>query len=203
MIHVLELPEVGKVAASLGITDRRFISRMKADLIQYASIAEAPRSGRPPKYTAYLLGRAQDYMLHGVDAAWTKEDVVQGMINAGILDDDASVEGFWERFTQYMRDEGTPLVYGSQRLTFALSQAHIQSRLWWCQNHKSTLTDEKVGNWWFVDEIVIEEGPHPKGKHAFGDSLASDMCCALATVTSRLDCECLATNHSQCWCATS
>lgn len=76
------------------------------------------------------------------------------MNDAGMLDDDASVGAFWERFTQYMQGEGTPLVYGSQRLTFALSQAHIHSRLLWCHNHQHVLTDEKVGKWWFVDELV-------------------------------------------------
>lgn len=47
LILVSELLDVGNDAASLGITDCRFMSRMKADLIQCASIAEAPGSGRP------------------------------------------------------------------------------------------------------------------------------------------------------------
>lgn len=102
-------------------------------------------------------------MLQGVDAAWSKADIVAGMIEAGILAEDTSVDGFWERFSAYMRQQGTPVVYGCQLLTFAMSQDHISKRLKWCHRHKTVLTEKKVEDWWFLDEVAIEESGLPKG----------------------------------------
>lgn len=163
LVQVLDLPVVREVAAGMGITNPRFISRLQDDLKLYASIGEAPRDGRPPKYTEYVLQLARDYMLEGVDAVWTKDDIVHDMMDVGILPEGCSVEGFWERFSAYMREQGTPVVYGCQRLTFALSHAPITKRLAWAHNHKPTLSEARVGDWWFVDEITILEDPHPKG----------------------------------------
>ncbi len=164
LICALDLPSVQELAVELGITDRRFLDRLAQDLRLHASIAEAPRSGRPVKYTDFVLQQAQSYMLDGVEAYWSKEDIVLGMIAIGILEEGTSVESFWERFTAYMRQQGTPVVYGCQRLTFALSLDHIKKRLRWCYAHSTQLTEEKIKSWWIVDEIVVEEGGHPKGK---------------------------------------
>lgn len=162
LLAVLQQPAAQEVANSLGITDHRFISRLEKDLRQHASIAEAPRTGRPAKYTDHVLEQAQAYMMDGVEACWTKEDIVEGMVAAGILAADTSVRGFWERFSAYMRQQGTPVVYGCQLMTFALSLKHIQGRLGFCQRHKGTFTERTMPTWWCVDELIVEQGGHPK-----------------------------------------
>lgn len=163
MLLLLEHDVVQEAAESMGITDHRFITRLQEDLRQHASIAEAPRSGRPVLYTDILLQQAQELMLEGVDAAWSKADIVAAMIEEGILAEGTKVESFWERFAQYMRQQGTPVVYGCQLLTFAMSLDHIRLRLKWCHRHKTVLTSERIGGYWFMDEVAIEESGLPKG----------------------------------------
>lgn len=163
LLCLLQQYNVRAVAESLGIKDSRFITRLMEDLRLHASIAEAPRKGRPVLYTDVLLQQAQEYMLEGVDAAWSKADIVAGMIEAGILAEDTSVDSFWERFTDYMRQHGTPIVYGCQLMTFAMSLEHISKRLAWCHRHKDLLTEQRIGDYWFMDEVAIEESGLPKG----------------------------------------
>ena len=43
----------------------------------------------------------------------------------GIVEGNASVEGFWEVFVVHMRSHNTPGVYGCQRLTFTPSKTDI------------------------------------------------------------------------------
>ena len=162
LLAVLRQPAAQEAANSLGITDHRFISRLEEDLRLHASIAEAPRSGRPAKYTDHVLEQACLYMMEGVEACWTKEDIVDGMVQADILPAGTSVRGFWERFSDYMRQRGTPVVYGCQLMTFALSLKHIQGRLSFCHRHKRTFTVLTMPTWWFVDELIVEQGGHPK-----------------------------------------
>lgn len=164
LVQVLQRYDVQDVAKGMGITDTRFVTRLVQDLRQHASIAEAPRSGRPVLYTNIMLEHAQAFMLEGVDAAWSKEDIVAGMIEVGILPEDTSVDGFWERFAGYMRQQGTPVVYGCQLLTFAMSRDHISGRHRWCHHVKHKLTEERIGRYWFVDEVAIEESGLPKGE---------------------------------------
>jgi hypothetical protein len=33
----------------------------------------------------------------------------------------------------------------------------------WCDEHEDTFTEQKLDEFWFCDEIVVEEGGHPKG----------------------------------------
>lgn len=162
LLAVLQHPAVQELSNLMDIKDRRFINRLEEDLRLHGSIAEAPRSGRPPKYTDHVLEQARLYMLEGVDACWTKEDIVDGMVKADILAVGTSVRGFWERFSEYMRQQGTPVVFGCQLMTFALSQQHTQRRMSWCHRHKGIFTERTMPTWWCVDEVIVEQGCHPK-----------------------------------------
>lgn len=186
LLALLEQPGAREAAKAMGITDHRFVSRLEEDLRLHGSIAEAPRTGRPPKYTDFLLEQAQEYLLEGVDAAWSKDDIVSGMVAEGILPEGTSVRGFWEAFAAYMRQQGTPVLFGCQLLTFALSASHIRRRLSWGHKHKSVFTDRTMGSWWCVDELMIEEGGHPKRECAQTAWPAAYTCLGLPTATTRL-----------------
>lgn len=65
LLQVLDHYDVQGVAESMGITDRRFVTRLQQDLRLYASIAEAPRSGRPVLYTTSCCSRPRSTCCRG------------------------------------------------------------------------------------------------------------------------------------------
>ena len=71
---------------------------------------------------------------------------------------------FMAVFQEYLLERGIRLLYGRQRLVFALSQHHANGRLAWCQEAQFTFTDTTVQHFWFVDEISLIHGGDPKGE---------------------------------------
>ena len=93
-----------------------------------------------------------------------KQAFVDSLIADGILAAGTSIDGFWEAFVPYMQQQGQRLVYGIQRLTFAMSSLHASQRLSWCRQQEDVLTTRTVKECWFTDEISLEHGPHPAGE---------------------------------------
>ena len=164
LVRLLDLPDASRLAKAMGIKDHGFVQRLRTNLQQRASIADAPRPGRQRKYTPELLQRAQDYMLTEIDCAWSMQAIVGSMVEAGILEEGTNAESFWAVFAPYMREQGLRLVYGARRLTFAMSSSHASLRLAWCQETQTVITPATVGDYWFVDEILLMYGPPPGGE---------------------------------------
>ena len=164
LIVLLDTPEAKRVQKQLGIKDHSFLKRLKSNLAEYASIADALRSGRGKKYTAELLGQARDQLLEGESYVWSKASFVDSLIAEGILAEGTSIDGFWEAFVAFMQQQGLRLVYGTQRLTFAMSSQHASTRLSWCKQQQNIITSRTVKDYWFTDEITLEYGPHPSGE---------------------------------------
>lgn len=167
LIELLDTEEANRVLKRRGITDHGFLRRLRDNLAEHASIADAPRSGRDTKYTDELLEQAKDCMLEGEEAVWSMEAFVEVLIEECILPAGNSVRGFWEAFAPYMQRHGLRLVYGSQRLTFAMSSHHASERLSFCRQHVGVITATTVKDYWFTDEIQLEYGPPPNSKSGF------------------------------------
>lgn len=164
LLLLLEGKTVRDAKKQLNITSTTYVSKLATKLRETASLVDGQRSGRPRKYTDQLLETAKDYVIEIEDAVYSSKDLVSAMIDEGILPKDTTWAGFWPVFIPYMASRGVPLVWGLQRLTFALSGMHAKTRLKWCQDNKDVITDATVGSYWFVDEISIEQGGHPKGE---------------------------------------
>jgi hypothetical protein len=121
---------------------------------------EAPRSGRPLLYTADVLNAAQDWFDQHAWQQLNKSEFVTELKELGILSKSASVSGFYFAF----KNQGLHLKWAQRSLTFALTPKHEILREDWCIRHQGTFTAETLGSFWFCDEVVIEEGGHPKGK---------------------------------------
>lgn len=165
LIVLLSTAEARRVQKQQGIKSHSFLKRLSSNLQLYASIADGPRSGRDRKYTDEMLGQAKDQLMEGESYVWSKQGFVGELQKDGILPADSSVDGFWEAFVPYMQHEGLRLVYGSQRLTFAMASHHASSRLSWCRQMQSVITPTTVKEYWFTDEITLLHGPHPGGKY--------------------------------------
>lgn len=148
----------------LRITNTTYVTRLISQLGETASLADPPRSGRPEKYGVDVLCKAQAFLLDLEDAAFCCKDVVDAMIDEDILPKDTSWAVFWPKFVMYLGGQGLSLVWGIQRLTFAMSKVHAKARLQWCKENKLTFTDRTMKHFTFVDEISLEIGGHPKGE---------------------------------------
>lgn len=164
LIELLHTEEAKNLLKRKGITDHSFIKRLCSNLREYGSIVDAPRSGRDPKYTDELLAAAMEFMLESLDCVWSKQCFVDSLIAEGVLEDGVSIEGFWRPFAAYMQQHGMRMVYGTQRLTFAMSGRHADGRLTWCRDNEGVLTHETVREYWFTDEIQLEHGPPPNSE---------------------------------------
>jgi hypothetical protein len=164
VIELTKLPGAGGVLKRMGINNTRFYTRLRENLATHASLADAPRSGRPPKYTDELLAKAMDCLLEMMDPIWSSQEIVDTMVDAGILEAGTSVRSFMAVFQEYLLERGIRLLYGRQRLVFALSRHHANGRLAWCQEAQFTFTDTTVQHFWFVDEISLIHGGDPKGE---------------------------------------
>lgn len=159
--------ESDKVARRrLGITGKKFLDRLKAALQRDCTLADAPRPGRPIVYTLSTLDAALDWFDSNYWLLLTKEELVSELQEAGILSNNAKVDGFYPAFKAHLSEYGLRLKWGQRGLTFALTTQHQVWRKEWCLHHQVVSTFEDVDSFWFCDEIVIEEGGHPKGECA-------------------------------------
>lgn len=164
LIELLNTEEAKRVRNQLGIKSHGFLQRLQDNLAKHASIADAPRSGRGRKYTDELLDQARDQLMECEYYVWSKQHLVESLMADGILPAGTSIDGFWEAFVPHLQHQGLQLVYGRQRLTFAMSSQHARLRLSWCRQQQSVITASTVREYWFTDEITMEHGPHPGGE---------------------------------------
>ena len=87
-----------------------------------------------------------------------KQAFVDSLIADRILPSGTSVDGFWEAFVPYMKQQGLRLVYGIQRLTFAMSSQHVSLRLSCCRQQQSAIATKTVRECWFTDEVTRSMG---------------------------------------------
>lgn len=177
LVALLDTPEAKRLQKQFGITDHNYLKRLQTNLRERASIADAPRPGRDRKYTDEVLAQAMDHMLEAEECVWSMHAAVEGMVAAGILPADTNVQSFWAVFAPYMAGQELRLVYGAQRLTFAMNSHHASQRLAWCREHQGTITTTTVRDYWFTDEIQFEYGPPPNSKWGLGLVCASQHLC--------------------------
>lgn len=130
---------------ALGIKGKKFSQRLQTGLRRDASLKDAPRPGRPIKYTLNILEQALDWFNHHQWELLSKEELVSKLQKAGILTNDAKVEGFYPAFKWYLVTLGFKLKYATRTLTFALTNAHEDGRLEWCTKHQRITTDGNGG----------------------------------------------------------
>jgi len=147
----------------LKIKNTSYVRSLISHLKDTADLADAPRSGRPEKYGEDLMWQAKEFLLGLEDAAFCCKDVVAAMVDYGVLPEDTSWASFWPKFVMYLGSHGLSLVWGIQRLTFAMTKKHATARLRWCQQYQHVFTDRTMRHYVFVDEISLEYGGHPKG----------------------------------------
>lgn len=147
----------------LGIKGKDFVKNLRAALERDCSLADAPRTGRPLLYTVDILNDALDWFDQNSWRHLNKQEFFDEVLAVGILPNEATLDGFYPTFKEHLHEQGLHLRWAQRNLTFALTTRHELLREQWCDEHEDTFTEQKLDEFWFCDEIVVEEGGHPKG----------------------------------------
>ena len=99
MVAVLDLAGVTALAKEHGFTDHSFVKRLQYNLVNQASIADAPGKGRHAIYTAGLLDACLEIFKKLDHPVWSKEAFVSEMIDQYLL----PVGTRWAAFGQPFR----------------------------------------------------------------------------------------------------
>ncbi len=147
----------------LHIKGKDFVKNLRAALKRDCSLADAPRTGRPLLYTVHILDDALDWFKRNSWRQLNKQDFFDEVLAVGILPNKATLDGFYPAFQEHLHKQGLVVRWAQRNLTFALTTQHELLREQWCDDHEDTFTEQNLEEFWFSDEIVIEEGGHPKG----------------------------------------
>ncbi len=168
MLLLLDGKTDAEARKRLKIKGTRFVDRLREALEERSSLAEAPRPGRPPTYTPDILDDTlQCFDLHAYQLL-DKADFFEELKAAGVFPITANESGFYHAFKVHLASYGLQLKWGRRYLAFALTKRYEDARYSWCLENQEVFTDATVGDFWFCDEIWVEEGGHPKGEQGKG-----------------------------------
>ena len=156
------------VRQQLGIRQSDYKQKLIAKLRTRGDLEDEDRSGRPKKHQESQFLAARNELIYGDVYICSKAELVEVLVDRGVLAPGTSPRGFVDTFSKYMRARRESVSFGAQRLTFALSLTHIESRLVWAVNNKKVYTDQSVKEMTFEDEVTIELGVNPKGESQSG-----------------------------------
>ena len=141
-------------------THQRIITRF----IERGHAFDAERSGRPVVYTEAIMERAYE-LLTNIDTGLVTGQELKGMlINEGLLAPDADRHAFMEHLRKYILSQGHRLITNSVKTTFFLTLTDIVDRLKYARMWEERLkAPGALDSVIFVDEVTLEEHPHPKG----------------------------------------
>lgn len=145
-----------------GIKDKRYGKRLEQQLRTTYSLAPAPRSGRPPKYTEEQLDAATEALASPANPIHTTAALVQQLQSGGQLPEGTPKRGFMAAVKRHLAQQGLRLGFGSRSKQQALSAADAKARLAWCRSMQHEITHATVGTWRFVDEKLLTSGAKPR-----------------------------------------
>lgn len=141
-------------------THKRIIQRF----IERGHAFDAERSGRPVVYTVAIMERAYE-LLTNINTGFVTGQELKGLlISEGLLAPDSDRHAFMVHLRKYIEGQGHRLITNSVKTTFFQTLTDIVERLKYARMWEEQLkTPGALENIIFVDEVTLEEHPHPKG----------------------------------------
>jgi hypothetical protein len=125
---------------------------------------DAERSGRPAVYTQSVMETAVS-TLTSHKGTMSGPELHQKVIQQGILHPSSDRQRFLSSLRQHVRQQGHQLVANCTKTLFYISKEDEQERLAYAKKlHDRLNLDLILNHLWFIDEVTIEEEPHPKGE---------------------------------------
>lgn len=150
------------------------VHRYHKELCQHVKNArtfrDKARSGRPPKYTERMLQVAMVHIIdYGIEA-FTGPSLVAELVELGELPVDTNAQAFMRRLKMHVKACGMHLVYSPVGYTYLITRASAEQREEFCRELLPILEDTSQPKPWFLDEILLQFGGHPKCKYSITHS---------------------------------
>jgi len=133
------------------------------------ALDSAPRKRATTVYTNEVMQAAYDLVRFSGELLNFK-DLFILVRSEGYLEDCGNLACFRAAFKAYCEGRGEPLTVNSTRTTFYLATNDYPIRAAYAKSMLELLKTRPLKRLIFVDEVTLEECPHPKGKqllHAF------------------------------------
>lgn len=135
--------------------------------MEESTIFDAPRSGRPSKYTDGVMRKAVDTLIASDQQLLTGSELRKKLIDAEVLDPHADRGAFMKHLRAYSERVGLNLQVNSTRTDFYLSDSDNDQRLRFAKQLQAHSLQLPWDMCIFTDEVTLEESPHPKGMDAW------------------------------------
>jgi hypothetical protein len=164
--YVLVFLETGSKSLAMKISGltRPSHSRIIAMYKQRGHAFDAQRSGRPMLYTKSVLETAMA-TLTSHKGTMSGPELHRKVIEQGVLHPSSHRQRFLLRFSEHVKEEGHQLIANCTKTQFYISKNDEQLRLRYAEELRTLLSQSLTLNQlWFIDEVTLEEEPHPKGE---------------------------------------
>ena len=140
-------------------------TRMIQMLARQGNLSSGPKSGRPLSYKDNEMEAAYDLQCNQTEVLLMGVSLLKQLIEDVLLHTEASPQRFLEHLKAFIMRKGNKLITNSTRTTFFLAKGDIKLRLSFAGDMLKDLETRKLTSLVFEDEVLLEEGPHPKGEN--------------------------------------
>ena len=154
-------------ASGLSVKAHDRIIRM---FVARGSAYDGERPGRPLVYTNAIMEAAYDTLIDKDSGHLTGRQLKKALVDAGLLGPTSDDKVFMRHLRQYIISQGHRLITNSVKTTFFLKLSDVVDRYKYANEMTQVLKTRELASLVFVDEVTLEESPHPKGSRG-------KMCC--------------------------
>jgi len=125
------------------------------------------RPGRPLVYTDAIMEAAYERLTNTDSGPLSGRQLKTLLVNEGVISEASSHAAFMKHLRAYIEGQGHRLITNSVKTTFFITLTDVVDRLKYCRKMSALLKDPgALDGLTFVDEVTLEESPHPKGNDA-------------------------------------
>ena len=138
--------------------------RIIKGLAQNGHLGDSERSGRPPLYTDDQMEAAWQLLANQKYGKLTGAEILRQLKADKKIHATAEPKRFMEHLHAFILKKGHRLISNCTKTTFFISDSDAKARVKYAKEWQAKLTTLPLKHLVFVDEITLEECPHPKGK---------------------------------------
>jgi len=124
---------------------------------------DGERPGRPVVYTDAIMEAAYETLIDKDSGLLTGHQLKKMLVDEGLLGPTSDDKVFMQHLRQYIMSQGHRLITNSVKTTFFLKLSDVVDRYKYGNEMMEVLKTRELASLVFVDEVTLEESPHPKG----------------------------------------
>lgn len=148
-----------------GLSHHDTMRRLLLKVAETGTIKDRPRSGRPTIFSDGQLEQAVKVLIEVPNQFYTGPGLVARLAEDGDVAPTVHVGNFIKRLRGYLERQGHKLSNGRRATIFLIKRTDAPTRVAWCIHMLEVLQHTPMSRFCFLDEVTIEESPHPKGMY--------------------------------------